>query len=319
MGISHGVLQSSYRLGTLTLWRDWSERLTATAESSDVADHDLAEAMRIMTDRIFTYQDFAMGLVSTSFTDHEQSLRRTGEQLRLGLVRDLIAGNDSVHPADSFMTLQYDLSINHVCGLFPGVANAVAAQVAQRVRGALPSVSTLVARLDAATVGVWFGRPKQWRPAQVAELVEQLMRCGVTVSLGDPGAGTEGFRSSYRDATRAQAVRRVWQKPPAVLRYSEVSLESMLVDDLETAEKFVAKELGELAEDTPAARRLRETLLASFSAGSHVATAEMINVHEHTVRNRLARIEEILGGTLATRRIELQVALRIKRLLDTSG
>jgi DNA-binding PucR family transcriptional regulator len=46
-----------------------------------------------------------------------------------------------------------------------------------------------------------------------------------------------------------------------------------------------------------------------------VATAELLMLHEHTVRNRLQRIEKILGRPLTEQRVELQVALRICRML----
>ena len=64
------------------------------------------------------------------------------------------------------------------------------------------------------------------------------------------------------------------------------------------------------------AARLRETLEASFRLGSHVSAAEHLQLHEHTVRNRLHRAEEHLGHPLSERRTELQVALRLQRLLS---
>ena len=62
--------------------------------------------------------------------------------------------------------------------------------------------------------------------------------------------------------------------------------------------------------------RLRETLEASFRYGSHVAAAEYLQLHEHTVRNRLHKAEEFLGHTLSEPRTELQVAARLIRLLS---
>lgn len=61
-----------------------------------------------------------------------------------------------------------------------------------------------------------------------------------------------------------------------------------------------------------AAERLRHTVLASFALGSHVQTAQELGVHEHIVRNRLRRVEELLGHSLNERRTELQIALRLR-------
>jgi DNA-binding PucR family transcriptional regulator len=41
-------------------------------------------------------------------------------------------------------------------------------------------------------------------------------------------------------------------------------------------------------------------------------------LHEHTVRNRLHKAEELLGHTLSERRTELQVAARLIRLLSNT-
>lgn len=82
------------------------------------------------------------------------------------------------------------------------------------------------------------------------------------------------------------------------------------------ARRFVEDELGPLAEANEQAARLRETLEASFRWGSHVTTAEKLFLHEHTVRNRLAKAAELLGRPLQERSTELQVALRMIRLLE---
>ena len=63
--------------------------------------------------------------------------------------------------------------------------------------------------------------------------------------------------------------------------------------------------------------RLRETLLAWLTMGSHGSAAAMLGVHENTVRNRLRAAEELLGVPLTGRRTELMVALRLERLLST--
>jgi DNA-binding PucR family transcriptional regulator len=94
-----------------------------------------------------------------------------------------------------------------------------------------------------------------------------------------------------------------------------VSLEILLMADPERARAFVRAELGPLGADDPLAARLRETVEASHRHVSHTVTAEHLHLHEHTVRNRLQKAAELLGRPLTERRTELQVALRIARLL----
>nr|WP_237447719.1 helix-turn-helix domain-containing protein [Nocardioides flavescens] len=85
------------------------------------------------------------------------------------------------------------------------------------------------------------------------------------------------------------------------------------------ARAFVEAELGELGVADPLAERLRETVEASHRFGSHIVTAEHLHLHEHTVRNRLQRAAELLGRPLTERRTELQVALRLCRVLARGG
>src|SRR3712207_6303951 len=124
-------------------------------------------------------------------------------------------------------------------------------------------------------------------------------------------------REAHQQAQDVERVRTAWGRAaaPRVLQHADVALEIMLLRDPERGRRFVRTELGPLAEDTAEAARLRETLQASFRLGSHVAAAEHLQLHEHTVRNRLHRAEEHLGHPLTERRTELQVALRLQRLL----
>ena len=103
------------------------------------------------------------------------------------------------------------------------------------------------------------------------------------------------------------------------MKYADAGLEILLLQDDDLARTFVASELGELAAESAEAARLRDTLEASFRFGSHVAAAEHLQLHEHTVRNRLHRAEELLGHSLQERRTELQVAVRLVRLLGSAG
>jgi len=85
---------------------------------------------------------------------------------------------------------------------------------------------------------------------------------------------------------------------------SEVGLEILLLRDLDMAKRFIQAELGPLALDTRDNERLRETLDASFRFGSHVAAAEYLQLHEHTVRNRLQKAEQLLGSSIRERSTE---------------
>ena len=151
-------------------------------------------------------------------------------------------------------------------------------------------------------------------------LAECLTRLDVKASLSEARSGLAGFRSAWQQVQEIERVRGAWgpSRSPRVLRHADVSLEILLMRDPDRAHEFVIAELGPLADSTEQSARLRETLEASFRWGSHVTTAEHLHLHEHTVRNRLLKAGEMLGRPIQGRRTELQVALRLARLLEAS-
>jgi DNA-binding PucR family transcriptional regulator len=139
--------------------------------------------------------------------------------------------------------------------------------------------------------------------------------------VSEPRTGIAGFRETWQQVLQVQQIRDAWgpSRAPRVLCHADVALEILLMQDPARARSFVIRELGPLGEPTEQAARLRETVQASFQLGSHVATAEHLHLHEHTVRNRLQKAEELLGRPLHCRRTELQVALRLIGVLDPGG
>ncbi len=45
----------------------------------------------------------------------------------------------------------------------------------------------------------------------------------------------------------------------------------------------------------------------------------MLGVHENTIRNRIRQAEDLLAAPLVNRRTELQVALRLERILQADS
>jgi DNA-binding PucR family transcriptional regulator len=76
------------------------------------------------------------------------------------------------------------------------------------------------------------------------------------------------------------------------------------------------RELGPLVAADARTAELRRTVRAYFGVGQNAsAAAALLGVHDRTVANRLATVEERLGRPLTRRRDELAVALRIHELL----
>jgi DNA-binding PucR family transcriptional regulator len=92
------------------------------------------------------------------------------------------------------------------------------------------------------------------------------------------------------------------------------TLEAMVLGGPERALALAREELGPLAAAGPRAALLRGTVEAWFAAGEAPArAAERLGVAPRTVSYRLRRAEQLLGHPIATRRAELEVALRLHR------
>ncbi|WP_169589808.1 helix-turn-helix domain-containing protein [Antrihabitans stalactiti] len=73
---------------------------------------------------------------------------------------------------------------------------------------------------------------------------------------------------------------------------------------------LVARELAGIDGLDANSQRLRETLHAYIrNLNSPDAAARSLGVHKNTVRYRIQRIEELLGHDIASRRVQLEVAL----------
>jgi hypothetical protein len=314
--IPQTALQRSYRVGFFTMWQEWSHRLCAVAEAADVPREEALHALAQLTVTIFDYQDHVASQVAEQYARADEALGRSRAHVRQGLVREVLRGAASLPPSD-LLTLDYDLEACHVAVVLPATAEGAATQLTIGLRGATGTRQSLVHPLELSRTAVWLGRPTGWPPGALRRLREVLATVGVEASLSEPRPGIAGFREALEQAQEVDRVRAAWgrgQAPP-VLEHGDVSLEILLLRDPDRARGFVRTELGPLAEDTPEAARLRETLDASFRLGTHVAAAEHLQLHEHTVRNRLHRAEEHLGRPVQGRRTELQVALRLLRVL----
>ncbi|GAA1847490.1 helix-turn-helix domain-containing protein [Pseudonocardia ailaonensis] len=290
------ALQHSYRVGFLAIWERWAEHLTAGAGPGD----DLSTALRDSTRMVFAYQDRAMRTVARAYARVDEALRDSREHLRHGIVRQLLADPAAPPPdRDLRLTLGYDVGATHVAVLLTGGDTLGSPVAAQQLRY----------RLDEHRTVLWFGRPT-W--ADTEDLAEALD--GTTASVGSPAPGLAGFRATFAEAEQVERVR-ARLGTPGVVTIADVRLEALLgggdPGKPDRAARFVADELRGLADDGPEGERLRETLRTWFATGSHVGTAKALGLHEHTVRNRLRRAEELLGRPVTERRTEIQVALRL--------
>ncbi|WP_028924684.1 PucR family transcriptional regulator [Pseudonocardia acaciae] len=307
------LLQRSYRLSFVIQWEAWADLLHRTLVRLDVPRDPALAAQTRVTRLVLTYQNRVVSQVAEKFARSEDAFNRSRAHIRQRLVRDILHGDDVTPTPSDLVLIDYDLDAEHLAILLPDTSAGVDT-VLNALRAAVRPRRTLSYPPSIASTVVWLAAPGGWPDEKIETVRATLTAAGVTASISEPAAGVAGFRHAFEQARRVERLRPALRQNQ-VIRHADMGLELLLMQDRELAEAFVTKELGPLARRTSEAAKLRETLDASFQLGSHVAVAKHLRLHEHTVRNRLHKIETKLGVPVRDRRTELEVALRLHRLL----
>lgn len=292
------ALLRAYRVAQAMMWRRWLDAV----EAADPEPQVRRETLEVVSDYLFAYVDRLATFLTDEYTAERDRFMRSREQRRTQLVRDVLDGADP-DPARALGELDYDLRLEHIALVISADdPESVVRELGRR----LDAPHRLVVSLAGDTAWAWLGRT---RPFGLPERLEPV--AGATVSLGEPGNGTDGFRRSHREARDAHGVA-LRARERSLVRYDEVALESLVTGDPARSRAFVARELHGIDGDDARSRRLRETLRAYFACSQNAsAAAAMLGVHEHTVTYRLRTIEDRLGRPVNSRRAELEVALRL--------
>lgn len=267
---------------------------------------------------IHAYVDHVVEAVVAHHERAGHELHRTQRERRHLLVTQILDGSVDAVTEDLDRALGYSLADTHVALLVDSNHASPSATDIAALRDAADARGTLVLQHTAHTWVVWLGRPGGFGSEHLGRLRAAISETGFTVAVGEPGQGLAGLRHTRRhafDAARVQHALGV--SGSRCLWAHEVRLETLLLANKERAVEFLTDELGPLLASDPFTGRLRETLLAWLTMGSYPDCAALLGIHENTVRHRLRAAQDILGVSLAARRTELMVALRLERLLRT--
>lgn len=305
-------IERAYRVGQAVFWNIWFEAASNHAEQAGLP---VAEFIGPPSSLLFAYIDHILAPVLAHYDTERNELLRTREHLRRSVLPGVLDGSVADPGSDVDDALGYRLGDEHLFLLVED--ETPPASALDVLADALGAPNRLVDRYGAASWQVWLGRAEPFDSAGLAKLRRALLATGLVATIGGTGSGLEGFRATQAQALEALRIRRaIGPHAPKVLWASEVRLEALLLRDEDSARRFVEEELGPLSGSDDRATRLRETLLAWLAAGSHVSAAAALQLHEHTVRNRIREAEELLPEPIMQRRAELQVALRLRRVLS---
>jgi hypothetical protein len=165
------------------------------------------------------------------------------------------------------------------------------------------------------SIWAWLGGSMRIDPRPECLLAQFTPPEATYVAVGDVASGVEGFAESHRQALLAYRVAVITGQP--IVRYDDIALEALVVQDERLARRFAERALGPLATSDARTATLRKTLRAYFSLGQNASAAgALLRVNDRTVAYRISTIEERLGYPVTRRRDELALALRIHDLFE---
>jgi hypothetical protein len=296
------ALLNGYRICQMTLWEHWLDLVDHT----DAENRRRNDLLRHGSEYLFRYT----GLISDYVTDiYQDELERTvqsGENRRFHAIRSFLEGAPLVDSPPDLDLERYHLGLVAWGPDGKDLARELAAAVGRPL--------LIISVLNQS----WWGWLSGSRPLSAAEERELLSiktpeKAGI--ALGLESFGEHGFTATNRQALRARWVARKTNRQ--VVRYADVAVEALASENRADARAFVAQELRGIEDDTKASRERRETIAAYFAAEHNAASAAAtLGIHQQTVANRLRAAEDKLGHPVGARRVELELALRLRACLD---
>lgn len=262
------------------------------------------EAIRPLVRAQGPHVDRMMAAVATEYMEELERIRRSPAQRVAERVQRLLAADSPTDAAG----LDYELDAWHL-GL---VVTSSRSDVAARTLSAGLNRQLLVVPQGNDSAWAWLGG----RQRTMVDEVERYLGAGVlgdvTVAVGEPRWGLEGWRLTHHEARAAQQV--VMRRPRPLTQASDVILLAAVLRDEMLAQSLRETYLAPL-DSGDSGLGLRETLRAYFDAGFNAATAAAaLGVDRHTVQRRLRKVEEALGRLLHSCHAELEVALVLEEL-----
>lgn len=313
-GIESDTIHQSYRLGQQAFWRRWM----AIAEQVAPSGPELSDVLNVSLELLFTYVDAILARVITEIQRERERVLGGALARRTETIR-LILDGAPLETTVASHRLGYDLARHHTALVLwtdtseqlPGSLEAAALAVARAAGARQP----LILSVGTRTLWAWVGSDG---PLTIGDVANQLPpnEPGIRIAIGPTFPAMVGFRRSHHAAL---AVQRLLAANPAggqVATYDELEITALATQDQQRAIDFVTATLGPLAEDTPSAARLRETLRVFLEeAESAPRTAARLHTHRNTILQRVSRATELLGYTPGEKRLAVELALELRRRL----
>ncbi len=261
---------------------------------------DLKRALRSVS----TIFDRLVASVSEAYTREADRRPTTSEQRRVERVRRLLDGE----PIDTG-GLDYEFDNWHLGAIVAGGG----ARAAIRSLAAAHNRQVLQVQGSPETIWAWLGGKGKLTAADALSHFSSNQPDEISLALGEAGKGLQGWRLTHRQARAAFPI--ALRGMPSVCHYTEVALLASTLGDELLSDSLRKAYLIPLEDERDGGASLRTTLLAYFAAGRNVSSAAAaLGVSRQTIKNRLARAEEKIGGPLGAHAAEIETALQMHDL-----
>ncbi|MFY4723050.1 PucR family transcriptional regulator [Streptomyces sp. LaBMicrA B280] len=310
-GLAEPALDS-YRAGESVAVRVWTR-----IACSLTGDHEeLAELLDVSLRSISDFVDRTVAAVSARMNTELTELTSGTHAERRETVALLLDGAPMTRQRAEGR-LGYPLDATHTAAVvWTDVPEAELRQLdraADLLAAAAGPAHLLSVMASDATRWVWLtGRPDTDR---VRAGLDRLP--AVRVALGSPALGVNGFRRSHLDALTTQRMLARLASAQRLASHDEVELVALLSQDLERADRFVQRTLGDLEHAPDDLTDAVRAFLAEQCNASRAATR--LFTHRNTLLRRLSRADRLLPRPLAEHPLDVAAALEIRHWRGSTG
>jgi hypothetical protein len=175
----------------------------------------------------------------------------------------------------------------------------------------------LFVRGEGETTMGWWGGPRTFEQAELAEISAAALRDRGLLAIGEPALGLAGWRATQRQARVAYGLARA-SRP--VSRYGDVALLAAVAADHDLGDFLEKTFFTPLYDPSLRDRELPATLRAYLDARGQMSEAAVaLHVDRGTLVTRIRMIEERIGRPLHLCLAELDLALRCQAVKDASA
>lgn len=293
-GVSLDLLLRRYAAGSKAL----EEFIVAEAEG--VPSGVLCQILSDQAPRVDRLLEFVAG----EYKEEYEQARRLPSQRKADRIIQLLRSDGPAGPVD----FDYDFEGWHVGLILKGRGAELAARTCAERLGC----RLLHAPRDSETSWAWLGSRSQLPAGKFGSALIDSLPGHVSVAVGEPRLGLEGWRLSHREAQ--MALRVMVRSGERLVRGRDVILHVAVMEEDTFAKSLVDAYLAPLKQHANA-RKLLEALRAYLASGGNAAAAAAsIGVTRHTVQRRIRTVEETLGRPFQSCFAELHIALEIDEL-----